>query len=73
MEAYLNEATIALLTTYAIRLVGVIVLLFVARIVAGWLRRITQRGLQRANLDATLQKFFANFVRYVVLVVAVLA
>jgi len=73
MEAYLNEATIALLTTYAIRLVGVIVLLIVAWIVAGWLRRLTRSGLQRANLDVTLQKFFANFVRYVVLVVAILA
>jgi len=73
MEAYLNEATIALLTTYAIRLVGVIVLLFVAWIVAGWLRRITQRGLERANLDMTLQKFFANLVRYIVLIVAILA
>ena len=48
MENYINETTAALLTTYAMRLAGVIVLLFIAWIVAGWTWRASQRGLERA-------------------------
>lgn len=73
MDAYLNETTIALLTTYAIRLAGVLVLLFVAWLVAGWVRRMTRRALERAQFDSTLTRFFANLARYVILIIAVLA
>jgi small conductance mechanosensitive channel len=73
MGNYINETTVALLTTYAMRLAGLIVLLLIAWIIAGWTRRATQRGLERAQMDPTLRKFFANLARYTVLVIAVLA
>jgi len=58
---------------YAVNVVGVLVLVFVGWIVAGWTRRVTRRGLERAGVDATLTKFFGNLARYVVLIVVVLA
>ncbi|MGD8331293.1 MAG: mechanosensitive ion channel [Acidobacteriota bacterium] len=58
---------------YAVNVVGVLVLLFIAWMAAGWTRRTTRRGLERAGIDATLTKFFANLARYLVLIAAVLA
>lgn len=73
MEQYLNETTIAMITSYATRVAGVIILLFVAWMIAGWTRRITMKSLGKANFDPTLTKFFSNFARYTVLILATLA
>ncbi|MEQ8278306.1 MAG: mechanosensitive ion channel [Deltaproteobacteria bacterium] len=69
----LSPSTINLITTYAVRIVGVVVLLFVAWLVAGWVKRLVLRSTERANIDATLGKFGGNMARYLVLVGAVLA
>ncbi len=69
----LSNEMIAMLTSYAVQAVGVILLLIVAWAVAGWSRRTTARALAKSQLDVTLQKFFSNFVRYMVLIAAVLA
>jgi small conductance mechanosensitive channel len=61
-----------LITTYGLRLIGVIVLLFVAWIVAGMTRRAVARAFAKTEIDATLAKFFSNMARYVVLIVAVM-
>ena len=42
-------------------------------ITAGWARRTTSRGLERARFDATLSKFFSSLVRWAVLLMGVLA
>lgn len=60
------------LIDYAVQVVGVLLLLFVAWIAAGWAGRATRRGLKRAGIDETLTKFFGNVSRYVVLVAAAL-
>ena len=73
MEKYLNEANMALVTTYAVRVVGVLVLLFIARIVAGWAGKLVAKSLERTEMEPALQRFFSNFARYTVLVLAVLA
>jgi small conductance mechanosensitive channel len=73
MEKYLNETMIAMITSYATRVAGVLILLFVAWMIAGWIRKITNRGLTKAKFDATLTKFFSNFASYTVLILAVLA
>ena len=49
-----------------------LVALFVASIIAGWMRRVVVRGLERARFDATLTRFFGNLVRWAVLAGAVL-
>lgn len=64
---------IQLAITYATRVVGVLVLLFIAMIVAGWVRRLVAKSLEKAKFDATLTKFFSNLARYAVLILAVLA
>ncbi len=69
----LKPEQLELIITYATRVVGVLVLLFIANIIAGWVRRLVSGSLERAKFDATLTKFFANFARYVVLIMAVLA
>lgn len=63
----------ALVMGWAMNVVGVLVLLLAAWIVAAWIRRSTRRGLERAGLDPTLTRFFSNFARYAVLVVALIA
>lgn len=55
---------------YGLDLLGAIALIVAGFIVAGWARRATSRSLARVNkVDATLQKFLSNAVRYVVLIV----
>ena len=70
---FLNTPAAFMLSTFVVRLAGVLVLLFGAWLVAAWTRRAATRGLERAGVDVTLQRFFAHLARYVVLTVAVLA
>lgn len=59
--------------TYAVRVLGAVVLLFVAFAVARWTKNATFNALKKSNLDLTLGKFFSNVARYVVLIVALVA
>ncbi len=61
------------LTEYAVNIIGALLLLLVAWIIAGWVGGATARGLRKANVDETLAKFFSNFAKYTVLVLAILA
>ena len=62
-----------ILITYAIRVLGAIVLLFVAFAVAKWTKNATFNALEKSNLDRTLSKFFSNLARYLVLIIALVA
>jgi small conductance mechanosensitive channel len=64
----LNE----LVTTWGIRVIGALVALFVAWIVAAWARRSALRALERRSFDPALSKFFASMLRYTILAGAVL-
>lgn len=72
-STWLSPELIAQGTDYAVRIVGVLALLVVARIVANWVSRLVMTGLERSNFDETLTKFFGNLARYAILVLAVLA
>ncbi len=69
----ISEETWILITQYATRVVGVLVLLFVGWLVAGWAGRLVWRGCERAKLDPTLGKFFAKMARWAILIFVVLA
>ena len=69
----LDPTILTMLTGYATRIFGVVVALFLAFIVAGWVRRIVLRATDKAKVDATLSKFFANAARYGVITMAVVA
>ncbi len=62
-----------LITTYAVRVVGVFVLLGIAWMASAWVRRGVVRSLERARFDPTLTKFFGSAARWTVLVLAGLA
>ncbi|MCB9650551.1 MAG: mechanosensitive ion channel family protein [Deltaproteobacteria bacterium] len=69
----LDPALITMATDYVTRIVGVVVALFIALIVAGWIRRLVLKATEKAKVDITLGKFFANAARYAVLTLAVIA
>lgn len=62
---------------YGLDVIGAVVILTVGWIAAGWVRRVTARGLEgMPRMDATIKPIIANMVRYLVLVfvfIAVLA
>ena len=69
----LDPALITMATDYVTRIVGVVVALFIALFVAGWMRRLVLKATEKAKVDVTLGKFFANAARYAVLTLAVIA
>lgn len=62
-----------LVIEYGTRIVGVIVALFVASIIAGWFRRSVIKACDSAKIDGALSKFLGNMARYTVLTVAIIA
>lgn len=58
--------------TWGLKVVGVLVTLIVAWIIAGWVRRRIMNGLERRKFDLTLSRFFANSARYGIIAGAVL-
>ena len=73
LSEYLNPETLSLVTQYGVRVVGALLLLFAAWVLAGWVGSVVRRSLERANFDLTLTKFFSNVARYVVLILALLS
>ncbi|MEM8484354.1 MAG: mechanosensitive ion channel domain-containing protein [Bacteroidota bacterium] len=73
MDWLTPENITVLVQEYLIPAVTALLLLFVVFIAAGWARRLVRKGLERANVDITLTKFFSNMARYAVLVVGIIA
>ena len=71
-EVYVELA--ALVTSYGLEVLGAVVMLVVGLWLSGWAKRATAAGLSRVRrVDETLRSFFANLVKYVVLVLTVIA
>jgi small conductance mechanosensitive channel len=49
-----------LVATWGLRALGALAIVLLGRLVAGWVRGLTARGLERARFDATLVPFLAN-------------
>lgn len=58
---------------YGLDLLGAIAILIVGWIVAGWARRSLLRALDRTTVDPTLKPFFANALRYLILILVLIA
>lgn len=70
---YADMVTV-LLTTYGLGVLGGFVVLAVGWTIAGWARRAVDRGLGAVeSIDVTLRRFLASAVRYLILVLTVLA
>lgn len=68
-----RTSVVELAMGWGLKVVGVLVALFIAWLIAGWAHRATLRGMEKAKLDVTLGRFFANLARYAVLVAAILS
>lgn len=73
MEDLLQSIDTDMLVSMGLSVLFALVLIIVALFVAGWAKRATSRGLDRANVDPTLGKFFSNLARYLVLIIAGIA
>ena len=62
-----------LVTTYALRVIGVVIFLVLAWIVAGFLRGFISKRLMDQNFDPALSKFFGNLVRISILIMAMIS
>lgn len=71
--AHLGEEAKALLIRYGVSALGALVLLVIAWTLSGWISRALERGMTRAKIDATLTRFMARLVGWLVLLMAVLA
>lgn len=68
------DMLIVLMTEYGLGVLGGIVMLIVGWTAAGWARRAVDRGLGRIErIEVTLRNFLASGVRYLILVLTVLA
>ncbi len=69
MEAY---GAIAL--QYGLDTIGALLLVIFGWVVAGWIKRLVERGLMRLpQTDATVSRFLASIARYLVLIVVLIA
>ncbi len=67
------DSLVPMLATYGVRIVGVLVALWVAFRIAGWLQSRVTNGLRKRKFDETLSIFFGSLLRWVIVIGAVLA
>lgn len=58
---------------YGIKIIGAIAIFVVGRWIAGWLSRLTEKAMQKSNMDDTLVGFIGALVRTVLLVLIIIA
>ena len=73
MQDFISSVDTAYLLALGLNVVAALVIIVVAFVIAGWAKRATLRGLDRANVDPTLGKFFSNLARYLILIIAGIA
>ena len=69
--AKLTQSLLDMATVWGVRVLGVAITLFIAWIIAGWIRRAIGKNLEK-RLDPMLAQFFSNVARYAILTAAVL-
>ena len=73
MDAVSQEIDL-LLTTYGFDVLGAIIILAIGWMVAGWASKVTRTAADRAKwMDATLKPLAASLVRYLILIITVVA
>lgn len=68
-----TETLVALAATWGVRIIGVLVLLWIAFRIANAVQSAVAKGLRRSSFDEMLANFFAKLARWMVLLVAILA
>ncbi len=67
------DAVTALVSTWGLKVVGAIAVLVIGRWVAGRVRNLTRKALERSKLDATLVPFVCSLLYYTVLTFVLIA
>lgn len=68
----LTPDMVDLIISYSARVIGVIVILFIAFVIAGWAKRALVGRLTKVGFDATLTKFLGSLVRWAIVIFAIL-
>jgi small conductance mechanosensitive channel len=68
----LTPELVTTLTTYATRILGVLLVLVIALFVSKWAQVFVQRRLDKINFDATLTKFVGSVVRWAIMIFTIL-
>ncbi len=72
--AQLTLATLTnLMVEWGLQAIGALVVLFIGRIAAKWVRKLVRRMLERVGVEATLVPFLTSLAYYVVLVMVVVS
>lgn len=64
------DSVMRLIEQYGIPVLKALVILFLAFLLASWVRRISLRAMTRTKLDVTLAKFISNAAKWTILVLA---
>jgi small conductance mechanosensitive channel len=67
------EKIIPILTTYGLKVIGAILVLIVGRIVAGILKSLVRKAMERGKVDVSIIGFVSGMVYYLVQIFAIMA
>lgn len=67
------DTAVDLITNWGVQVIGAIAVLIIGRWIAGRMRKATERGLERAEVDDALRPFLSGVVYYLILVVTLIA
>jgi small conductance mechanosensitive channel len=73
MDLFTTEGIAYTIQNFVIPGIAALLLMIAAFLLASWVKRMTFRSLEKTKLDLTLTKFFSNFARYGILIIAVVA
>jgi len=73
LKQFLTQEYVTTAIDFALKAIGALAVLIAAWIIAAWLKRAVESRFEKISFDQTLGKFFANLVRYAVIVLAVLS
>lgn len=65
--------TLSILIAFGLKVIGFVLLVVVARIVAGWLGGFVKKRMRKAKVDETLTKFAGKMIYVTILVLAIIA
>jgi len=68
----MSEETVTMIVQYAVKVIAVIVLFYIAYRLAGWAGKITTRNLEKRKFDPTLSRFFGVLLRWGIIIMAAL-
>lgn len=73
MDAVMNWVNSGNLVDIGIKIVSAIAIFIIGRMVAGWVSSLTQKAMERSNMDDTLVGFIGAIVRTMLLILVIIA